>query len=92
MSQEIMDVRMKAADNGVVICYNMRSPMGGRTFDYTIMEHKEVYEFKAGSNSEKLNAINRFMELSMQSGEYGGMGEMEEEGEMGGEGEEEGDD
>lgn len=78
MSYEITDVKMKAADNGVVICYMMRSPMEGRTFDYSIMEHKEVYEFKSGSSAEKLKAMNRFVELSMESGEYGGMGESEE--------------
>lgn len=78
MSYEIFDVKMKAADNGVVICYMMRSSMEGRTFDYSTMEHKEVYEFKAGSSAEKLNAMNRFIELSNYSGEYGGMGESEE--------------
>lgn len=68
MEGKIFDIKMTPADNGVVICYMMKSQMEGRTFDYTMMEHKEVFQFKSGSNAEKMAAMNRFLEICDMAG------------------------
>lgn len=61
MSESISYVRMEPAENGCIIRYNERVPVG--TYDYNTKECTEVFQFKPGDKAGMMKAMQRFCEL-----------------------------